>query len=126
MFKAGLARVLGGGAGPGRPYREASGFSTLSVVGNGNRQLFPAFLLECHDAGLNGCQRRLWAATFLDLEFLSALAIVGDENVSVRGLTVLPLADAINSFNSVILWSALSPRFKIQDLPGIYGVKVFI
>jgi hypothetical protein len=95
-------------------------------VGNGNRQLFPAFLLECHDSGLNDCQRRLWAATFLDLEFLSALGIVGDEKRLGKRRNGAALSDAINSFNSVILWSALSPRFKIQDAPGIYGVKVFI
>jgi hypothetical protein len=35
-------------------------------------------------------------------------------------------SDAIRSFSSVILWSALSPPLKIQERPTIYGVKVFI
>jgi hypothetical protein len=36
------------------------------------------------------------------------------------------LADAISSFSSVILSSAVSPPFRMQDLPTMYGVKVFI
>jgi len=34
--------------------------------------------------------------------------------------------DAINSLSSVILWSAVSPPFRMHDVPTTYGLKVFI
>ncbi len=38
----------------------------------------------------------------------------------------LILADAMSSFSSVILLSALSPPFSLQEVPTTYGLKVFI
>ena len=42
------------------------------------------------------------------------------------GAPVLRLANASSSFSSVILWSALSPPFKMQEEPTRYGIQVFI
>jgi hypothetical protein len=38
----------------------------------------------------------------------------------------LALADAMSAFNSVILWSALPPPFRMHDVPTTYGLNVFI
>jgi hypothetical protein len=48
------------------------------------------------------------------------------ETATERAAAAYRASDAISSFSSVILWSALSPRLKIQERPTIYGVKVFI
>jgi hypothetical protein len=46
--------------------------------------------------------------------------------VPPRGTLPLALADAINAFSSVILWSARPPSFRMQDVPEMYGSNVFI
>jgi hypothetical protein len=56
-----------------------AGWTSGCTSGLYSQQLFLAFILECCDAGLNDCQRPFWAAAFLDLTFLSALLIVGDQ-----------------------------------------------
>ena len=48
------------------------------------------------------------------------------ETATERAAAAYRASDAISSFSSVILWSALSPPLKIQERPTIYGLKVFI
>ena len=71
------------------------------------------------------CYRRLRGKKVLDLERASPNG-EGALALSTRQALSLALADAISSFSSVILWSALPPHFSLHDVPTTYGLNVFI